>query len=317
MKPSPKQPLHYFVYLLVFVFAISLANSATAEAFTNNQNPYRVETFSIGSPGELDIRTSGGSIKVTGSENGSVRVEMYVSKNGRSLSKNDTDLSEFDINIRQSGNKITAHARRKTKIRMWDNDNISISFKVFCPTDMSSQLKTSGGSLSAESLSGDQIFKTSGGSIAMDHINGMVEAKTSGGSINLNSFEGTIDAHTSGGSINVSDAEGDLTVNTSGGSINLDKVAGKVEARTSGGSIRAYITNIEGDISLKTSGGGITADIPNGLGLDLDLKGNSVYTDLQNFSGKTDDDYIYGSINGGGPLLTMKTSGGGVRLNYH
>ena len=46
-------------------------------------DPYRVEEFTIRTPGNLEVRTSGGHIEVDGSESNTVRVEMYVRQNGR------------------------------------------------------------------------------------------------------------------------------------------------------------------------------------------------------------------------------------------
>ena len=80
---------------------------------------------------------------------------------------------------------------------------------------------------------------------------------------------------------------------------------------------RADIRSLEDQLTLKTSGGSINAIIPSGLGLDLDLSGNRVNTELQNFSGKSEKNSIQGSMNGGGIEVTMRTSGGSVNLDYH
>nr|WKN35816.1 hypothetical protein K4G66_25950 [Tunicatimonas sp. TK19036] len=309
------------LYKLTSIFLLVLGVSF-ANASTDDQEPYLTKSFTLNGRGDLLVKTSGGSIEVTGQSSNQVEVNMYVKKNGSwggwFGSKDDEDLSEYledyEIEIDQQGNQIIATAKRKGS--GWGNNNLSISFKVKVPRDISTDLSTSGGSISLADLEGSHEVSTSGGSLNFDHVTGTTEARTSGGSINVDDYQGTLDAKTSGGSIRVYDSEGNLAVNTSGGSIVLDDVRGSVEAYTSGGSIRADIRSLEDQLTLKTSGGSINAVIPSGLGLNLDLAGNRVNTELQNFTGRSEKNSIQGSINGGGIDVTMRTSGGSVNLDY-
>lgn len=277
--------------------------------------PYRTERFSVSGNVTLDVETSGGSIEVTGSNNNEVVVEMYVRKRGRWLQMGDDDLSDYQITIVQQGNKIIAHAERKAKLN-WGSNNISISFKVMAPSSTSSELSTSGGSIGIALLEGNQRLDTSGGSISVDDVMGNVEARTSGGSISVENMEGDLDAKTSGGSISLDRVKGKLDFSTSGGSINVSEISGQVRGSTSGGSIRADITDVTGDISLRTSGGSIYATVPGGRGYDLELRGNRVITELRNFSGNAEEDRISGQMNGGGPKISLRTSGGHIKLKY-
>ena len=68
--------------------------------------------------------------------------------------------------------------------------------------------------------------------------------------------------------------------------------------------------------TLKTSGGNVNITVPKGLGLNLDLHGSRVRTQLENFSGSMKDDDVEGTINGGGPMLSARTSGGSVRVSF-
>ena len=308
------------LYQLTPLFLFALITTLAA-AKPSDRDPYLSKTFTVDGRGELMVRTSGGSIEVEGQSGNRVEVDMYVKRNGSSgwFSSDDDDVAEFledyDIDISQNGNQVVATAKRKGK--GWGNNKISISFKVRVPNDMSADLNTSGGSINLASVSGTHDVRTSGGSLTFEQVTGTTEARTSGGSININDYQGTMDAKTSGGSIRVYDSEGQIAVNTSGGSIVIDDVRGSLEAYTSGGSIKADIRSLEDQLTLKTSGGSINAIIPAGLGLDLDLAGNRVNTELQNFSGRSEKNSIQGSMNGGGIDVTMRTSGGSVNLDYH
>lgn len=311
-----KIALAFMLSLVLALFAIT--ESSAINNVNEKEDPYRVEEFTLSGPGSLEVRTSGGHITVKGSRSDVVRVEMYVRKNGRTLDQSDTDLDDFEITISQSGSKVNAIAKsnRDRDWKFWKNNNISISFVVYTPREMSTDLKTSGGHIEASGLSGNQQIATSGGHLDLIELRGNVQARTSGGHIDISAFQGEIEARTSGGHIDVVNSEGNLNVRTSGGHIDLKKVAGTVEARTSGGSISADITSIGQYVDLRTSGGNVTVSVPGGIGLDLALRGSRVRSELKNFSGEVERDEIEGSINGGGPKVSARTSGGTVRINF-
>lgn len=303
---------------LSFIITLLLILPAKAISYTNNaDDAYRIEEFSINTPGELEVKTSGGHITVEASETNTVRVEMYVRRNGRELTPSDTDLDDYDIEISQSGNKITATADRRGGGWNWGRNSLSVSFVVYTPREMRTDLKTSGGHITANGLDGDQTLSTSGGHLEMVNMKGTVDARTSGGHIEIQDFAGQMDARTSGGHIEAENAQGTIKLRTSGGHISLRELAGSVEANTSGGSIEADLTSIEQYADLRTSGGHINIEVPDGIGLDLELKGNRVNSNLKNFTGSVERDEISGSINGGGPKITARTSGGSVRIRFN
>ena len=144
----------------------------------------------------------------------------------------------------------------------------------------------------------------------------MLNSKSSGGSISLTDFEGQVDVQSSGGVVKISDLRGSVSVNTSGGSVTLEGIAGKINASTSGGSIKAKLLAVKEDLSFKSSGGSISAQFPAGLGLDLDLRGGRVNSQFSNFDGEIKKDLVLGKMNGGGPLISMQSSGGIISLEF-
>jgi len=144
-----------------------------------------------------------------------------------------------------------------------------------------------------------------------------LDLDTSGGSIDIDNLYGKIDAYTSGGSITLAHIHGDIDVKTSGGSIDVDDVTGKINAHTSGGSIRVKLfKSPTGDSKFSTSGGSIRAYLAKDIAVDLLAKtsGGRVSSELD-VNGTIKKRRIEGSINGGGPELIFKTSGGSVRIN--
>nr|WP_281285031.1 DUF4097 family beta strand repeat-containing protein [Colwellia demingiae] len=103
---------------------------------------------------------------------------------------------------------------------------------------------------------------------------------------------------------------------TSGGSLDLDNIIGKIDAHTSGGSIELKLPkNPTKDSKVKTSGGSITAHLAKNVAVNLSAKtsGGRVSSEFT-VDGKITKRSIKGTINGGGPELVLKTSGGSVRI---
>lgn len=282
------------------------------------QEVYRMETFQVENP-ILDVRTSGGGVFIEGGDRSSVEVMMIVRRNGRIVSPEDVDLSDYLITIEQRGNTIVAHAERESGWN-WgfgDKKNYSITFRINMPRKGEIDASTSGGSMRATGVEGPIHMRTSGGSITLNETIGHAELRTSGGSLEIENHTGSLDGRTSGGSITINESLGDVDVRTSGGSIRVEEFSGSLFGRTSGGSIRADIIEVTGDVNLSTSGGSVRISIPGRLGYDLDLSGNSVNVELMNFTGESKRDRVKGSMNGGGILLRGSTSGGSVRVDFY
>ena len=323
--------------------------------FAQNQAPYYTKTFE-GSVNTVEVQTSGGSITVAHEAAQNNRVEVYIKgNNGNELSKAEIEerlKEKYELIIETSGNKVRAIAKTKGSFNNWKN-SLSISFKIYGPAKLNTDLKTSGGSISLKGLTGNQQFATSGGSLKVESIKGDIDGVTSGGSINISGSEGNIELATSGGSISASNCKGDMELATSGGSLKLDNLQGKVEAKTSGGSITG--TNLKGEletstsggsvkiagmsgslaagtsggsmdiaivelgsyVKLRNSGGSINVSLPAGKGMDLDLEGTKVSVPgLSNFSGSASEDEIRGKVNGGGVPVTVKASSGRVNISF-
>ena len=308
-----KTTIRYFAGAFFLVFALLVTPEALFHRIFSSRAkvPYMVKEFSVNTPANLKVETSGGAIKVVSQSGNKVKVEMYVQKHGKYYREGDIDLSRYRIQIDQDGSQVNAIALHRGS--SWGN-NPSISFVVYVPTETSCDLHTSGGPISISSVNGTQGAHTSGGSIDIDHSKGKITLRTSGGPLRISDVEGNIDGRTSGGPISVTDGSGTFDLQTSGGPINLRHMNGSISAHTSGGSISADIVKLVDRLDLRTSGGNITASLPSDQGFDLDAHGSLVDTNLNGFSGSFHRDHVEGKVKGGGPQVTLHTSGGVIRI---
>ena len=146
--------------------------------------------------------------------------------------------------------------------------------------------------------------------------------ETSGGDIELGSIGGEVTAKTSGGDITVRRARAAVEVNSSGGDIVIREAAEGVRAKTSGGSVRAHLSTLTRDSSLTTSGGSITLRVPDDAAFSIDAKtsGGTVAVDeafALTSRGASSKNKVTGTINGGGPDVQLRTSGGTIRIEPH
>jgi DUF4097 and DUF4098 domain-containing protein YvlB len=189
-----------------------------------------------------------------------------------------------------------------------------IEYRVTVPQRFDAELETSGGSIEVGDLSGQVRVRTSGGSLDIGRVEGSVDGHTSGGSITVRGARGRSLLRTSGGSIRLDEVNGDVDAETSGGSITVTRASGNVRVHTSGGSID--VGEPAGGIDASTSGGSINVRVPGDRGFTIDAatSGGGVST---NFDVRRDPDErsrLRASVNGGGPTLRLRTSGGGISI---
>jgi len=321
-----------------------------------NDVPFLTKSLANESIKNIESETSGGSITVIAASAGEAKVEVFIWPSNRNRNSNVSKeeiqkrLNEdYDLTVSVSNNKLSTIAKPKRRNMDWQ-DGLSISFKIYVPANVSTDLSTSGGSIHLTGLRGTQRFVTSGGSLHVDNVNGDIKGQTSGGSIHVNNsnqdidlstsggsieannctgkirlstsggsvhldhLDGTIDASTSGGSVKGQLVKGELSAHTSGGNIDLQKLSCSLETSTSGGNIDVQITELGKFVKISNSGGSIDVELPN-KGMDLKVSGSKVKTaNLSNFSGSVEEDEINGKLNGGGVPVSIRAGSGRVNL---
>jgi hypothetical protein len=288
------------------------------------------KTFNVSSGGTLTVETDIGDVRIIPGGSG---VTVDVKRHAR----NDEVMRDFNVTIDQSGNDVIVRAKydRPSRWFNWGND-LDADFTISVPSSYNVRVSTSGGDVRIGDVTGEVYARTSGGELDLGRINGPVDGRTSGGDVELDGATGRVDLRTSGGGIRIGDAgssvkahssggpievrrvAGDLYAHTSGGGITVEDALGSVDAETSGGSIRARLSQQpRGDSRFSTSGGGITLSVAPNVAVDLDAhtSGGGVASDIPiTILGKQDEDSLSGKINGGGPRVVLRSSGGGIHV---
>jgi DUF4097 and DUF4098 domain-containing protein YvlB len=191
-------------------------------------------------------------------------------------------------------------------------------------------IKAESGGGSVVVLSGLQgaVLETGGGSIRVDKCSGAVKATTGGGSVDLGDIGGPAEIETGAGSIRLASAKGRVQAQTGGGSIELDG-ATSVQAETSAGGIIVKLLSSAGgrsNSSLETSAGDITVYLANDLAISIraeieSANGHTIRSDFSDIHVSSEGGpwgpktvTAEGQLNGGGPVLKVRTDSGNVNL---
>ena len=339
-------------YLSLFLVGLSLTVNAQIKP---GQAPHFTKSLANQSIKNVEVKTSGGSITVVGGNQTDTRVEVYVNQNrsNGTLTREEIQKrleADYDVTLDASNGKLIATAKPKERNMDWKRA-LNISFKVFVPQHVSTDLTTSGGNIQLTNIAGEQRFTTSGGDLQIERVSGKTKGTTSGGNIHLKNSKDNMDLTTSGGDIIATDCTGNLHLATSGGTLRLTNLSGVVQASTSGGDVNG--ANITGELSARTSGGDvnlsdlacsletstsggslavavrkpgkyirlnnsggdITLRLPKNTSADLDLQADRVNVGkLEAFNGTIEKDEVKGKLNGGGVRITADAGSGDVSL---
>jgi len=325
----------------ILTFLLTAGFGVAAMAQDGDKTPYLTKSLANDAINKVVVETSAGGIMVTGKAGEAPRIEVYIRDNhGHELYHEEAQKrleKNFDMNVKVNGHELDAIVKNKHDHMDWNNDGISISFKIYVPKDVSTDLKTSGGGIYLSDLSGEEDFKTSGGGLRINNLTGKIHGNTSGGGIDVENSSDEIELKTSGGGIIAKNCKGQISLLTSGGGVELVNLIGTINARTSGGGVRGE--RIEGELTAGTSGGGIDLTdidcsldahtsagslnvemkhvgkylkvgssagnvrlkLPSQQGFDLTMTGERISHHIASgFKGDWNDKHVNGSVNGGG-----------------
>lgn len=133
----------------------------------------------------------------------------------------------------------------------------------------------------------------------------------------LERFQGAIEVDTHKGFVEAGDLAGELRFRTHKGRIRLDGVRGRLDIETHKGEVLLVADEIDGRSRMETHKGMISLTLPASQGLDIRAelgRRANFHSDFAITSKAFGRGRIEGSINGGGPLLTIESHKGEIRL---
>ena len=276
------------------------------------------DDFVINVPRNLQsakIETAGGSISATG-----IAGRVDLNSGGGSLRLDDIG---GEITAETGGGAIDVGSAGGDVSLQTGGGNIKIA-------SAKGEIKAESGGGNIILLSGAQgaVLETGAGSVRADKCGGTIKATTGGGSIDLGDIGGPAEIETGAGSIRLASAKGRVKAQTGGGSIQLDG-ATSVQAETSAGGIIVKLfssPDARNNSSLETSAGDITVYLANDLAISVRAEieianGHMIRSDFSDIHVSSEGGQwgpktvmAEGQLNGGGPVLKVRTNSGNVNF---
>ncbi len=155
------------------------------------------------------------------------------------------------------------------------------------------------------------------GAIAVKGIEGGVELHTENGRLTLDQIKGSVNASTENGRVSLTNIQGDVRVATVNGAITCSGIVGVADLRSVNGSIRALDAGDQ-TLACRSSSGSIEVDLTkhHACGLDIHSLQGRVECPLSlDAPAERNNHTVRGTLRGGGPVLSLATDNGRIRVS--
>jgi hypothetical protein len=126
-----------------------------------------------------------------------------------------------------------------------------------------------------------------------------------------------VNFETTNGAVRLDNLDGRIVASTTNGGVRGSGLKGAVKASTTNGGVDIGMASVTDDIELETTNGGIRLELPRNAKATLDVRctnGGIRLTDFE-LDGETTRRRAAGTINGGGPKVSVETTNGGIRIS--
>lgn len=232
--------------------------------------------FAVSGKPELRVDANDGSVTVRTWDR--KEIEARVTTVGWRISP-----SEVQIVDHQMGDVVKLEVRTPHRaIVLFGIRSIRVELQV--PRELRSDIRTGDGGITVESLRGETHLNTGDGRIDADSLDGKLEASTGDGKIRVRGRFDQLNLHTGDGSIEAEIASG-------------SKMTSEWSVRTGDGHVTLRLPpNFSAELEVHTGDGHIDSDLP------------------VTVSGTRREHELRGRLNAGGPLFTVRTNDGSIRL---
>jgi len=296
-----------------------LAPTLACTAYAQHADGSFARTLTVGDRAEIAITSGSGGIEVRQGPAGRIEVRGKVRAGdwgwNRSRYSAEERVKRVEANppIEQKGNVIRIGEITDPDVR----DGVSITYEVIVPPGSSMRARSGSGSQRIEGVDGQLEASSGSGGIIVRDVGGALHASTGSGSIHAVGIKGAITARSGSGSIDVAQTgAGDVNASSNSGGVRLRGVQGGLRASTSSGGLDVE-GQVAGDWRLSSSSGHVTVNVPAKQGFDLDANSNSGRIDVDfpiTVSGTIGKHALRGSARGGGPLVHVRTTSGGISI---
>ncbi len=255
------------------------------------------KTYTVTGKPDLRIESNDGHIRVDTWDRSEVSARVLL--RGWSVG---VGPGEVRVTENQEANTITLDVRAPRSFWGINLQSRSIEIELSVPRQSNLTARSGDGHLQVSDLEGEVNLRSGDGNITLAGVHGSMRLHTGDGRIDGQRLEGSLDAQAGDGNIRVSGRFDSLDLRSGDGHIQAEigsgtQVASGWSLRTSDGSIRLRLPeNLHANLEAHTGDGHINLDIP------VEVVGRLNSSDIR------------GRMNGGGPLLRLRSGDGNITI---
>lgn len=293
------------------------------------------QEFIVDEPCALSVDVPGALVQLRpGPDQG--RVEVDISVAGCPAEEADDIIDRLAFGTKQMKDTVQVHSdgyRSQAEWWRWIRTlDVTIHVDLRLPSRIEADLDVPGGEIDIANLEGHFDLQNMGGVCHAEHIEGTLDIRGESSDISVTDFSGDqIIARVAAGSLALEDAEaetitlrsisapvtftnveGAANITANSTSVDLDGHEGPCVVRCQGGPV-SYTGAPTSETELTSVGSTLNVELPSGHDADLFLTGDHLALDESfSFDGEITDHEIEGTLNDGGPALTLRAIGGSV-----
>ncbi len=287
------------ILLLMTLTVVSVKAGGNAEERDTIKKSFRVQ-----SGGTLYLDLDHGNVSIETGRDGVVNIEVDRIVEAEDEYAAKRILEEHELVFGQSGSDVRLHSRFENdrwSRKLWGQ---STRFKVKVRVQVPERFNVS--------------FTDGAGNVSVEGLQGRVEGRTGAGNLFIADVQGPVNVTSGAGNIELDGVVGRVEIVSGAGNITVYDLEGEVRAHTGAGNITARITGpLQGDSRLDSGAGNVTVYLEEDIGVTVDAVagiGSAKCEYGLKVEGKWMKKSFAGSINGGGPGLTLRSGVGNVLL---
>ena len=275
---------------------------ASATAFASTPQGTFEKTFQVSGPVDLEVLTRSGDITVRTGPSGSVSIRGKIFVGDHWLfGKRQADVSEI---------------QQHPPVR-----DISVDYEITVPAETTLRTRSGSGDQTVEGIHGNADLQTGSGDMRLAGLTGAIHLQTGSGNVRAHDISGSVRGGAGSGDIEVDErSSGDIDLHTGSGNVTVRGIQGAFRADAGSGDITAEGKQ-SGAWEIRTGSGNVHVRLPSNSAFDADISTSSGTIDVDSpiemtVQGRVQESRktIHGKVRGGGPLLSVRTGSGDIRI---
>jgi len=281
------------------------------------------KTFIVAAGVTLKLDTCHGAIRIEPSTDNHLQVLVRETMNVPTEDDADRLQHHLNLTFEQTPAQVSIKARFKRSVRWaWESwPPVALAYAIKLPRDSHLKLTTAEGDITVCSLKGNVQARAGNGAIFTGDINGSVSATSTRGDLSVTACTGPLTLSAQQGNVLVGRAHGITKINAADGTIEVQNARGPLFIKADAADIKVGFPHpLLAPAELRADGGDIEALFDPRCAANLDAHASTFgEVKVKNLalkieSGKPGTSRVRGTLNGGGPKLLLKASGGNIRL---